>query len=303
MKRIVKILFILCGFLGLLSCEEEVMVDLQDAPPVLAVDAWVNDKPEDQVIRLTLTQPYFDNSVPEGIEDAEVTVTDDQGQVYPFVTDGNGKYVWSYDGEHTFGAIGRAYQLTIAYDGNVYSASSAMGRVPVVDSVFYTLQKEDDALRDKGYYAQFHATDFVGEGDAYWIKSYKNGQLLLRPFELNIAFDAGFSEGGNIDGVVFIQPIQDAVTPLNEDLDGYVPFDVGDSLYVEVYSITPDTYNFLSEVAIQTQRDGGFDEIFAEPMENVPCNILKASGPSDEPVVGYFSVSAVAGNGRRLTPD
>ncbi|HEV8511783.1 MAG TPA: DUF4249 domain-containing protein, partial [Cyclobacteriaceae bacterium] len=47
-----------------LSCEQVINPTLQSASPVLVVDAWVNNKPEKQVILLTQTQPYFDDALP-----------------------------------------------------------------------------------------------------------------------------------------------------------------------------------------------------------------------------------------------
>ncbi len=286
---------------GLFSCEDEVQLNLRDAPPVLVVDAWINDIPEDQVIRLTMTQPYFESSLPDGVTGASVVVTDDLGNSYVFEEDQPGVYVWPYEGS-VLGEVGRDYQLTINTGEDVYTASSRMNRVPAVDSVVFTYREDGDAFREQGWYGEFVATDLVGAGDAYWIKSYKNDTLLLRPFEINLAVDAGFSTGGTIDGVVFIQPIQDAVNPLNDDLDAIIPYEPGDSLYVEIHSLTIDAYNFMSQLAIQTQRDGGFDEIFAEPLENLPTNLERVSGNSNEPVVGFFSVSSVKGNGKKLIP-
>lgn len=283
----------------LTGCEDEVQLTLEDAPPVLVVDAWINDKPVDQVIRLTRSQPYFDSSLPEGVSGATVEVTDDLGKSYVFTETSPGTYTWEFEGDR-LGAVGREFSLQIQVDGQVLTAESAMNRVPEVDSVVFTFEEEEDAFQEAGYYAEFVATDPVGSGDFYWIKAYKNDTLLLRPFEINIAADAGFSAGGNIDGVVFIQPIQDGVNPLNDDLDAIIPYENGDSLYVEIHSITMEAFDFLGQLAIQTQRDGGFDEIFAEPLENLPSNIRRVSGDSDEPVLGFFSVSAVEGNGKRL---
>ncbi len=299
MKRLYTLILSATLLLILLGCEEEVQLNLKDAPPVLVVDAWINDKPEDQVIRLTKTQPYFESSLPDGVTGARIQVTDDLGNVYTFEESGAGTYTWPYQGT-VLGTVGREYTLQIDAEGQVYRAESAMRRVPEVDSVVFTYREDEDAFREKGYYAEFVATDFTGPGDAYWIKAYKNDTLLLRPFEINIAIDAGFSTGGTIDGVVFIQPIQDGVNPLNDDLDAVIPYEFGDSLYVEIHSLTIPAFDFLDQLAIQTQRDGGFDEIFAEPLENLPTNIRRTDGDSTEPVVGFFSVSAVKGNGKRL---
>ena len=301
MKKLHNIsIWLLAGLIVLASCEDEVTLNLPDAPPVLVVDAFINDFPADQHIYLTMTQPYFSNTLPDGVEGASVIVSDDLGNIFEFADSGDGVYTWDAGEGNTIGEVGRSYSLEISIDGRLLSATSEMKRVPPVDSVYFTFEPESSPFQESGYFGEFRAMDFVGPGDFYWIKAYKNDTILIRPFELNIAADAGFSPGGNIDGVVFIQPIQNAVNPLNDELDQIIPYVPGDSLYVEIHSITEEAWEFLNQVAIQTQRDGGFDEIFAEPLENVPTNIEVESGDTEEPVVGFFSVSAVSGNGRRL---
>ena len=285
----------------LLACEDRVEIDLPDAPPALVVDAWINNKPEPQLIKLTETRPYFDSSIPEGVSGASITVTREDGAIFVFEEKENGNYIWDpAESEFEIGSEKLEYTLNIQLDGRQYRADSRLKRVPPVDSIKFTFQEEQSPFEPEGYYAEFVATDPVGPNDSYWIKAYKNGQFLNKPFELNVAYDAGFNAGGNIDGVVFIQPIQDAVNPLNEDLDAFVPYQPGDSLYVEIHSITNEAFFFLQEVQIQTQRDGGFDEIFAEPVENVSTNIVNISDNPEGQVVGFFNVAAVSSNGKRL---
>ncbi|MTI23034.1 DUF4249 domain-containing protein [Fulvivirga sp. RKSG066] len=297
-----KKIYIVLLTLGLLACEDKVNVNLPEAPEALVIDAWVNNKNEPQEINVLKTQPYFDNSVPIGVSGAIVEVTSEEGTVFTFTEMEPGKYTWDpATSTETIGDELLDYTLTVVAEGQTYAATSRIKRVPPVDSIKFTFKEERNPFQPEGYYAEFVATDPVGPSDSYWIKSYKNGVLLNRPFELNIAFDAGFNEGGNIDGVVFIQPIQDAVNPLTEELDAFEPYEVGDSLYVEIHAIPNDAFTFLQQVQIQTQRDGGFDEIFAEPMENVSTNIENVSDSPNGQVVGFFSMAAVSGNGKRVS--
>jgi hypothetical protein len=72
-------------------------------------------------------------------------------------------------------------------------------------------------------------------------------------------------------------------------------------LYVEIHSISNDAFFFLTELALQTDRPGGFAELFAQPLSNVPSNVINTTG--NEKVVGFFNVAAVTSAGRRLDPD
>ena len=150
------------------------------------------------------------------------------------------------------------------------------------------------------YTGQFYATDIPGYGNTYWIRAYKNGHYLNKPSEINIAFDAGFSQGSVVDGIPFIQPIRQGINPYDEDNNGKIlpSYWPGDSVYVEINAISFDAFDFLSQVATQTNRPGGFGELFAQPLANVPTNI-QSSDP-DRPAIGYFNVGAVSGFGQRV---
>lgn len=287
--------------IAFLSCEDIVDVDLREAPEAFVIDGWIDNSNNIQTIRVNKTQPYFESDPAPAVNNASVVVRDSNGSLIQFVETSPGVYQWNPDTANVaIEVIGTSYDLRVEADGEVFLSNSILNRVPEIDSLKFTFKEEQSPFEPEGYYAEFLATDLVGSGDTYWIKAYKNGLLLNNPFELNVAYDAGFSAGGNIDGVVFIQPIQDGVNPLNDELDAIEPYQIGDSLYVEIHSITNEAFDFLQQVIVQTQRDGGFDEIFAEPLQNVSTNIVNADPNSEIQVIGFFNVAAISSRGRRL---
>jgi hypothetical protein len=60
-----------------------------------------------------------------------------------------------------------------------------------------------------------------------------------------------------------------------------------------------EAFNFLDQVMVQTDRNGGFAELFSPPLSNVSTNVTNTD-PSGRRALGFFNVSAVAGRGRRL---
>jgi hypothetical protein len=288
--------------IALPSCEDIINPELEQADAVLVVDAWLNNKPGQQVIKLTTTQPYFENLLPPGVQNAAVQVNDlTSGTVYVFRENANaGEYQWTPAGNETFGAIGHRFELVVQVGSEEYRATSRMGRVPPIDSISFTFQPATQFFPES-FFAEFWATDPVGSGDTYWIKAFKNGVFLKKPSELNVAFDAGFSEGGNADGVTFITPIRTGVNPNDVDANGnpLPPFRPGDSLWVEIHSISRAAFNFLNQVVIQTDRPGGFSELFATPLANVATNIVNTR-PGGPKAVGFFNTAAVSGKGRGL---
>ncbi len=309
MKRIIIYiaLFVVASFYW--SCEDIVNVKLPVAEPVVVIDAWINNKPEAQRISVMKTIPYFENTALPGLNDAIVQVEDLTEQIvfdFPKSKD-DGIYIWEpTPTQPDFGQPGNDYKLTVQLGNTVYESYSSMNRVPAIDSILFSLENGNNFLPDIYYLAQFYAVDLVGTGDTYWIKAWKNGQFLNKPSEINISYDAGGSPGAIIDGITFSMPTRIGINPLDKDEnDEFLPpYEPGDSVYVELHSINNESYNFLNEVAIQTNRPGGFAELFAQPLANVSSNILIADeSPEAVKAIGFFNISAVSAMGLKLDPD
>ncbi len=288
--------------LAMAACETEIFPTLPDAEPVLVVDAWVTNKEEPQVVRLMMTQPYFENLTPPGVTGATVSIEGSDGSFYLFGESNveEGVYTWEPAPGDSFGQSGVTYTLRIAKGVEQYTATTAMGRVPPIDSITFRIEKGNDLVDDL-YLAEFWAVDPIEAGDTYWIKAYKNGVLLNKPSEISLAYDAGFSRGGNFSGINFIAPIRRSINPFEQDANNRLksPYVVGDSVYVEIHSLSEASFDFLTQVVVQTNRPGGFSELFSTPLANVSSNIRNIS-PGDKRVVGFFNVAAVSGSGRKF---
>ncbi len=297
-KPIALVLLLLVG----VACEDVVDITLDEGTPQLTIDAWLTNQPGTQTIRLTLTEPYFDNSPNEPALGAIVMVQAENGKTFEFTDPNNdGNYTWTPTSEtEAFGTIGSGYALSVTYQGETFAATSVMQRVTEVDSITYEFEEEGLGTPE-GYYAEFYGRDFMGENDCYWIKTYKNGVFLNKPQEINLAYDAGTSAGGNVDGLIFIPPIRQGVNrfPDGDDSDDnsdVAPWAIGDSIYVEIWSITPDAFFFLEQARNQMTNGG----LFADPIANVPTNITNINPNSEIKAVGYFCTSAVSGLGTRI---
>lgn len=298
-------LIMISGSFLFTACETTIQPELESADPILVVDAWINDKFEDQVILLTKTQPYLDNVLPPGVSGAIVKV-DYEGGTLTFTEDDNqpGRYVWhpstQSDVTNAFGKIGRDYQLNVQTGGETFIAKSRINRTVHIDSVTFKLEENSAFYPAGSYTGEFWAKENPGRGDTYWIRGYKNGMALDKPSEIITAYDAGFSAGGNFDGGTFIPPLR-SINPNDVDANdqNLPPYKVGDSLYVEVHSITLAAFYFLNEVATQTDRPGGFGQLFATPLANVSTNIMN-SNPAGSKALGFFNVAAVNGKGKKL---
>ena len=303
MKRYYYILFVF-----LFSCEDIINPDLPTNEPILVVDAWINNLEESQVIKLSKTQNYLDSNSPVPVVGATVFIYDENLTHFNFTEVNDGEYIWTPDSVFkNIGVEGTKFYLSVSYEGKNIFSESQLNRTSVIDSVnFVRGQVPEDS-----YYAEFWSREEEGVGDAYWIKSYINGELQTGLQDIITCIDAGASsEGAVIDGIPFIPPIRRAVTKFENDDDGNLmsPFKKGDSLYVEIHSVTFEEFDFLNKTAIQINRPGGFGELFAVSLSNVPNNLIVTNisdGSIDPnyPVVGFFNVSSVHGMGNTLDDD
>lgn len=288
-------------FLLLLSsCEDVIDVTPDDAPVLLVVDGWIDNRPEAQTIRLTRSQPYFNNAFASGVTGATVIVESSSGSQFVFEDQNDGNYVWTPAPGQTIGNVGETFLLGISVDGKNYGAVADLDPVPVIDSIVQEF-RTDELVGPDGIYAKFFARDLPGLGNAYWIKTYKNGAFLNKPLELNIAFDAAFDPGAELDNVNFIEPIREAVNRIPdpndfEDNADKAPWAPGDSILVEIHSINEFAFKFL-DIA-REQMTNGDNTIFALPLSNTTGNIVAAD--SNEKALGIFNVASVSSLGKKI---
>lgn len=295
-------LFFLC-FVCLATftrCNEVVPIEIEEAPRMFVIDAWVNNLPEEQMIKLSYTQPYFEPNQMEGIENGFIYIESQNNPVRRFLHRGNGEYIWTPKNGERIGAIGDEFRLFVAFDNQLFIGLSTMNPAPKIDSIVQRLRRNQLNNGD-GIYAQFFAKDLPGQGDAYWIKTYKNGVFLNKPSELNIAFDAGVDFGANIDGVTFIPTIRDMVNRVpdeNDPLGDMIapPYERGDSIHIEIHSLTLEAFRFLKVAKNQTNRAN--NAIFSIPHANPRGNIINTL--NNELAIGMFCVSAVEQMGKRI---
>lgn len=285
MKRIAlfSVIALLISAIALSSCETIIDATLDEGPAQLSVDGWITNQPGPQRIRLTETTAYFNNGQLTPATNATVVVLDnDLNKLYYFNgPDKEGYYTWTPGSRDTLGRIGHTYYLGIRYRGEEYYSVSKLNRVPPIDSLIFRKEKLNPLSSQFGYQAEFYATDLPGAADYYRVKYFRNGQLQNRAQDLIVSYDGAFNGSGNTDGFVFIRPIRQSINPEKF-------FVMGDTVRVEVQSITPEAFYFLLQLRQQITNGG----LFATPPANVPTNIINAKS-SGKQATGFFVASAV----------
>jgi hypothetical protein len=277
------------------SCEDVIELETEAAPGQLAIDAWITDESKPQTVKLSLTQPYFDKNPIVPAKGATVFVVSEDSIPYAFRDlKNNGEYVWqpSFPGEKIL-TVGKQYLLYVQYDKQEYISISKVNRVPPIDSINYFKEKfpfTPPSGRQEGFQADFYARDFKGEGDCYWIRTYRNDTLFNKPSQITVAYDAAFSPGGRADGLLFIIPLRASITP---EL-----YQENDEVKVELFSIPQEAFFFLQIVRTESTNGG----IFATIPSNIPSNIRNRDEKSKIQPLGFFGVSAVSSMKVKIDP-
>lgn len=291
--RLYIFLAVVVGFTLLCSCTDEIVLESRFENPELVVEAWLNNVSEPQTILLSQTQDFYDNRLPTPIEDAQVIVCETVDSMpttncFVFEHQDSGRYVWTPEPGETIGEVGTTFGLGIQRGEEQYASLARMNRPAIIDSLSFQFEEESLGL-EEGIYAQIFARDQIGVGDAYLIRSTINDTLLLRTGELNLAFDATFSPGTTTDGIAFIFPIRFGINK-TDDGGSPIPLEAGETVAVEISSISQEAYLFLRIVL--EQINNGQSGLFDLPVANSPGNVFNVD--TQEPIQGFFNVAAVS---------
>ena len=129
------LVFIALLAIALVACTDPIDIELDEGTPQLNVDAFLNDKPEEQKVRLVMTTNYFDNESVNSISDATVTLTSDLQEEWTFSYDKDGYYVLPYTPGDTLIRPFVNYTLWIKHNGATFTASALSMPTTVVDSI------------------------------------------------------------------------------------------------------------------------------------------------------------------------
>ncbi len=277
-KNTMKSILFTASIILLSSCEDRIDLELDKGFQQVTVEAVLNTDTSEQKVILRGSVPFFDDiSTTPAIDNAIVHVISNTNDTLPFSFTANGVYSFKPTLAKRF-ELNKTYQLQIDIGGENYMADSKVNPVAIWDSLTYEYFDET-GFASAGYYATMHARDIPGTGQCYWFRRYENDTFASGPADINKAYDAG-SNPGEFDGEAFSFP--NSVGGVN-DFDQ--PYELGDTLRIEIQGISPDFYYFLDEIETQMTNGG----LFASPPANVRTNIFNVD-PKGRAALGYFVI-------------
>lgn len=249
------------------SCQDVIEVDLNDAPPKLVIDASIkwfkNTDGNMQSIKLTLSAPYFDESVPAA-NGAQVNITNSNNLIFEFLeVDNTGVYINS----NFIPVINEIYTLNIIYQGETYSGTETLKSVVPID---FVEQKDDGGFTGEETELKAYYTDPADEENYYF-----------------------FEFISDIPEIPSLSVYEDRYTNGNQIFGFYTEEDLAtnDVVIIRNHGVSREFYDFMFILLQQNSQEGGGP--FQTQPATVRGNCINQTNPDNFPL-GYFRLSEVA---------
>lgn len=250
-----KIYTLLLIGLTLCSCEKNIDIDFHSAVPLYYVEGWIT--PYETIVRVSQTKDLSDTTSVCGINNAKVTITDEDGRSFDVPYSDRDYYMSDERGE-----VGKTYRLDVEVDGQHFSSTSKMYRMATI-SGFRLIWK--NMLSERYIFGDIRIQDFPNEINYYYIHIYRNGI----PYRSAVLKD-DTNPGGELQQLfAFNKEGSTDQDRLRE----------GDELEAEVRTIDERSYEYLYSLLLM-------DNTGTNPIENFTGGCL-----------GYFSAFSGVGYG------
>ncbi|AEL26437.1 DUF4249 family protein [Cyclobacterium marinum] len=260
---------IIIGLISLLSCQEEVQLDLGNVSKKPVIEAvWTNEVTENYV-KISYTRDYFDTLANELVENASVSIIDNaSGTLVDFMFEDELGYYTPLHGQTAI--PGHSYTLKVIVDENEYTSEGLTQEPPILDSITYVFE-EESFFSDEGYYLTVYGKIPFEEGNFYRLLLTKNDTLL----------------NGRGDYFLFDDTFGTNVLDNGFELNGFA-FEENDKVKLQLIRLNEDAYDYLNQFVSLLFNDGG---LFSPPPENPESNIQAING--EDQVLGYFMTGSI----------
>jgi hypothetical protein len=256
MKRIFQIALSILLVVNLTSCEKVIDINVKNSKPAISIVGAITDQPGPYTVSVNKSVNFSANNTFPPVADALVIMSDDAGVVDTLTHAGNGVY-----NTHTItGVSGRTYTLRVKAEGTEYIAVCTMPQPVPFDSLVIN---KSNAFGTTTLFPAVNYQDPPVQENFYRFVEYQNGVRVKSNFVRNDRLS-----DGNYNKVTLRNFDQEIL--------------VGDSLYVEMNSISKSVYTYLNEL----------NDVDGETQTAAPSN--PTTNFTNNPL-GYFSAHTVQG--------
>jgi len=318
-SKIRNVVYLILIIIIAIRCVEPYEPEVVEYESTLVVDGFYNDSDSPSTVVISRSFGYEEDT-PEYIDNAQVSIEDDQGNIMNLLPAGEGSY--QTDPEIHKGEVGRSYRLLIGIQGGSQYASEwetmlAATDIGVIETEFQEREQNDpNALDQKGLQVFLSNEDTENDASFYkWEFEETYQYLLLFSPVIEVAFGSNPGNGEDVTIQIPPQSLQGSTcyktekskniligsteglsenkisrAPLvfisNETARLYIKY----SMLIKQFSITKEQHEYLRKVAEVNQTSGSL----FDPIPNELFGNIKNIENDREPVLGFFGVGGIA---------
>lgn len=268
-KNLKAAFFFLLTGLTLISCQETIVLELEDSEPQVVFEGLITNS-DLNFVKISKSRGFYESGDSEKVTDATVVISaNGEENVFVHNPDNDPLFNGVYLPPAGFTpSIGTTYQMSAIVEGVEYTAEETLLPVTSIDSLTIRLNEYellDPEEEGRFYEVFFYAKEPQDRIDHYLFKVYRDG-VIVKDSNEDIYISEDKFLGEDIDDLA---------------VAGY--YAIGDTVRVEMYSLTRESYVFYADVLNLINSDGG---MFSPPPANPRSNISNGG-------LGYFQTSAL----------
>jgi len=278
------------------GCIIQFIPEIDEDKSIIVVEGLITDQYHTYKIKVSTSLPLGRILVPKPVRGCKVSITDENGINYSLKESSPGTYIT--DSTIFCGQVYNRYTLTIQTKNRTYvSNTMEMKPVPFIDSVYYEKiiidESNEYGIPVEGCQIYIDSHDPLKECFYYRWNFNETWEFHL-PFSVpnRVCWKSNNSDKIFIKNTSIYNQARVSKFPINfisNETDRLV---INYSILVNQYSLNEDEYIYWEKVKNVSENVGGLYDV--TPM-SIPSNIHCLEDP-DEPVLGYFSVSAMTQN-------
>lgn len=220
-----QFLILLALGLTILSCQKVIDVDLNEANPVVVIEANYSAEDSTVRVRITRTSNYFDNSASPEVNNAVVTITDGSGNTASVNFIASGNYILS----NYIPQFNTNYTLSVLIDGQTYTAQCTLHDPVSLFPIQYDYF--DGFFGAEGGYVPFVVfEDPAGESNYYSIILSRNDTTYNKLDDI-FTQDDQLTDGNTVARPLFLSNF----------------YQLDDSVHMELRTIDKKIYDYINE--------------------------------------------------------
>lgn len=230
----------------LLSCQEDVVLDLKKIEKKLVVEAKVTNGSPLATVCLSYSQNFYDTPEYKLLSNAQVILADEEGNAETLVLNAEN----NYESKEIQAQPGKSYMLKIAVDGQSFEVATTLPPLVEVTSVNFVPNPFSATTDSLNIFV--NVRDRVGEDNFFRLRVNKISSL---PTDEYYLVDDSFGKDGLITMPIYFKN-----------------FTFGDTVVIELYHLNESTYKYYS--GLSENLNGSFNSIApGNPVSNMPDDI------------------------------